>query len=191
MNWVIKMNIKVGVSNRHVHVTKDDLEILFGKDYELNKKVDINQPLQFAALETVTVKTEKDVIENVRILGPVRNYTQVELSKTDAYKLGINPPLRDSGDLDNSEVVTIIGPVGSVTKPCCILVRRHIHATKEEKEKYNLPDVVSVKVNGERGGILSEVYVKVSDESYFEMHIDTDEANAFNIRNNDEVEIIY
>lgn len=184
------MNISVGISNRHVHVTKEDLEILFGSNYELNKKADINQPSQFAALETVTIKTNKDKIENVRILGPVRSYTQVELSKTDAYKLGINPPLRDSGVLENSEVVTIIGPCGEVTKPCCILVRRHIHVTKEDKEKYNLPDFVSVKVNGARGGILNEVCVKVSDEAYFEMHIDTDEANAFNLKNNDEVEII-
>ena len=83
------MKISVGISNRHVHVTKEDLEILFGIGYELNKKIDINQPEQYAAIETVTIKSNKDIIENVRILGPVRNYTQVELSKTDAYKLGI------------------------------------------------------------------------------------------------------
>ena len=184
------MKISVGVSNRHVHLTKEDLNILFGNNYELNKKVNINQPEQFAALETVTIKTDKDKIENVRILGPIRNYTQVEISKTDAYKLGINPPLRDSGDLENSEVVTIIGPNGSVTKPCCIIVRRHIHVTKEEKIKYNLPDVVNVKVSGKRGAILEEVYVKVGEKSYFEMHIDTDEANALGINNNDIVEIM-
>lgn len=184
------MNIKIGISNRHVHVTREDLDILFGKDYELNKKVDINQPEQYAAVETVTVKTDKDVLEKVRILGPIRNYTQVELSKTDAYKLGINPPLRDSGDLENSETVTIIGPCGEVVKPCCILVRRHIHVTKEDKEKYNLPDIVSVRIKGDRGGILEQVYVKVNEKSYFEMHIDTDEANAFSLKNNDVVEIM-
>ena len=185
------MNISVGISNRHVHVTREDLDILFGKGYELNKKADINQPEQFAAVETVTVKTDKDVLENVRILGPIRNYTQVELSKTDAYKLGVKPPLRDSGDLEDRAVVTIIGPCGEVTKPCCILVRRHIHVTLEDKEKYNLPDIVSVRIKGDRGGVLDEVYVKVNEKSYFEMHIDTDEANAFNLKNNDEVEIIY
>ena len=185
------MNINVGVSNRHVHLTRKDLDILFGKDYELNKKVDVNQPGQFAAIETVIIKTDKDKIENVRILGPVRDYTQVELSKTDSYKLGINPPLRDSGDLENSEVVTIIGPKGQITKACCILVRRHIHVTLQDKEKYKLPDIVSVRIKGDRGGIMSEVYVKTNAESYFEMHIDTDEANAFNLKNNDEVEIIY
>ena len=87
--------------------------------------------------------------------------------------------------------MTIIGPCGEVTKPCCILVRRHIHVTLEDKEKYNLPDIVSVRIKGDRGGVLDEVYVKVNEKSYFEMHIDTDEANAFNLKNNDEVEIIY
>lgn len=184
------MNISVGVSNRHVHLTKEDLEILFGEGYELTKKTDVNQPLQYASVETVTIKTNKDEINNVRILGPVRTYTQVEISKTDAYKLGINPPLSDSGDLLDSEQITIIGPKSSITKKCCILVRRHIHITNEDKIKYNLPDIVKVKVNGNRGGILDEVYVKVSNEAYFELHIDTDEANAFNLKNNDIVEII-
>lgn len=184
------MKVSVGISNRHVHLTEQDLYILFGLGYELNRKVDINQPGQYAAYETVIIKTDKDVIDNVRILGPIRDYTQVEISKTDAYKLGINPPLRDSGDLEGSSVVTIIGPKGEVTKPCCILVRRHIHVTKEQKEMYNLPDVVSVKISGDRGGIFDEVYVKVNEKSYYEMHIDTDEANAFGIKNNDMVEII-
>jgi len=185
------MKVSVGVSNRHVHLTREDLDTLFGINYELNKKVDINQPHQFASLETVTIKTDKDVIENVRILGPIRNYTQVELSKTDAFKLGINPPLRDSGDLEGSSVVSIIGPNGVVTKPCCIIARRHIHVTPSMKQEYNFPDVVSVKVDGVRGGIIGEVYVKVSEEAYYEMHIDTDEANAFYLKNNDEVEILY
>jgi len=184
------MKVSVGVSNRHVHLTREDLDTLFGINYELNKKVDINQPHQFASMETVTIKTDKDIIENVRILGPIRSYTQVELSKTDAFKLGINPPLRDSGDLEDSEVVSIIGPKGIITKPCCIIARRHIHVTPSMKQEFDLPDVVSVKVDGQRGGIISEVYVKVSDEAYYEMHIDTDEANAFYLKNNDEVEMI-
>ena len=140
------MKVSIGVSNRHVHVTKEDLEILFGSNYELNKKVDLKQPNQYACLETVTIKTDKDEIKNVRILGPVRNYTQVELSKTDAYKLGINPPLKDSGDLENSSCVSIIGPNGVVTKDCAIIVRRHIHITKEDKIKYNLPDANNERI---------------------------------------------
>lgn len=184
------MKVNVGISNRHIHLTKEDLYILFGNNYELNMKASLKQPNQYACIEMVTICTNKDKIENVRILGPVRGYTQVELSKTDAYKLGINPPVRDSGDIENSEIVTIIGPCGRITKPCCIIARRHIHITKEEKEKYNLPDIVSVKVDGIRGGIMDEVYIKVSDEAFFEMHIDTDEANAYFLKNNDEVEII-
>ena len=113
------------------------------------------------------------------------------MSATDARFLGLEPPLRDSGDLDGSSVVTIIGPKGKITKSCGIIVRRHIHITKEDKEKYNLPDVVSVKVKGERGGIMDNVYVKESTEAYFEMHVDTDEANAYGLKNDAEVEIMY
>ena len=187
---VRKMKIKVGISNRHVHLTQEDLNILYGEGYILTKKVDVNQPGQFASVETVTLKTDKSEIENVRILGPVRNYTQAEISKTDAYKLGINPPVRDSGDIENSAIVTICGPKGEVTKECCILARRHIHVTPKEKEFYHLPNIVSIKVKGIRSGLMEEVYVKVADNSYFEMHIDTDEANAFLLNNDDEVEII-
>jgi len=177
------MKVTVGISNHHVHLTRDDLDILFGKNYELNQKYNLNQPGQFASLELVTIKTAKSQIENVRILGPVRNYTQVEISKTDAYKLGINPPLRDSGDVLNSEIVTIVGPKGEITKECCIIARRHIHVTPKEKEMYELPDVVKVKINTSRGGILDQVHVKVAEQSYYEMHVDTDEANAFDIIN--------
>ena len=185
------MNIKIGVSNRHVHLTQDDLYCLFGEGYVLNKKTDIKQPGQYACLETVTIKADKNTIDNVRIIGPVRPYTQFEMSATDARFLGLNPPLRDSGDLDDSSIVSIIGPKGTITKPCGIIVRRHIHVTKEDKEKYNLPDIVKVQVDGVRGGIMNNVYVKESDEAYFEMHVDTDEANAYGLSNDSTVEIIY
>lgn len=185
------MKVKVGISNRHVHLNREDLNILFGNNYELTVKSNINQPGQFASMEVVTLKTLKSTIENVRILGPVRDYTQVEISQTDAYKLGINPPLRDSGDLIDSEEVTIIGPKGQITKKCCILVRRHIHITNENKINNNIPDIVSVKVNSPRGGVINNVFVKASKESYYEMHIDTDEANALMLKNDDEVEIIF
>ena len=112
------------------------------------------------------------------------------VSKTDAFKLGINPPLRDSGDLEDSAVVSIIGPKGIITKPCCIIARRHIHVTPSIKKEYNLPDVVSVRVDGIRGGVIGEVYVKVSDEAYYEMHIDTDDANANFVKNGDIATII-
>ena len=108
------MKISIGVSNRHVHLTKEHLNILFGEGYGLEKKNDLTQPGQFASTALVTIKTEKSEISNVRVLGPVRPYTQVEISKTDAYKLGLNPPVRNSGDLKDSAPITIVGPNGSV-----------------------------------------------------------------------------
>lgn len=186
------MKVPVGISNRHVHLTKEHLEILFGKDYELQILRPIKQPGQYASNETVTLKTEKSSIEKVRILGPIRSYTQVEISKTDAIKLGINPPVRDSGDLKGSESITIIGPNGSIDlKEGCILATRHVHITKEKMEELGLNNAkyVRVKIEGEKGGVLSHVSLKVTENAYYEMHIDTDDANAFLIKNNDEVEI--
>lgn len=187
------MKVSIGVSNRHVHLTKEHLEILFGEGYELQKKVDINQPGQFAATDLVTIKTPKSEIENVRILGPIRPYTQVEISKTDAYKLGLNPPIRDSGDLKGSSPITIIGPKGTIDiEEGCIIANRHIHILPNQMKSYGLEgrEMVSVKINGEKGGILANVKLKVSEEAYFELHIDTDDANAHLIKNGDIGEII-
>ncbi len=187
------MKVSIGVSNRHVHLTKEHLEILFGEGYELQKKVDINQPGQFAATDVVTIKTLKSEITNVRILGPIRPYTQVEISKTDAFKLGLNPPVRDSGDLKDSESITIIGPNGSIDiEEGCIIANRHIHILPVQMKEYGLEgkEFVDVKINGEKGGILSNVKLKVSDEAYYELHIDTDDANAHLIKNGDIGEII-
>ena len=187
------MKVSIGVSNRHVHLTKEHLEILFGEGYELEKKVDINQPGQYASTDVVIIKTEKSEISNVRILGPIRPYTQVEISKTDAYKLGLNPPVRDSGDLKNSEPITIIGPLGSINiDEGCIIPNRHIHILPEQIKAYGLEgkEYVDVKVYGEKGGILSNVKIKESNEAYFELHIDTDDANAHLIKNGDIGEIV-
>ncbi len=181
------MKTTVGISNRHVHLKQSDLDILFGQDLTVKNK--INQPGQFAANELVTIKTDKAEISNVRVLGPVRGYTQIEISKTDAYKLGLNPPVRTSGDLENSEVVTLIGPKGSIKTNGCIIADRHLHITYQDKEKYHMPDKIYVKVGGIKPGII-EVNVKASDEAYFEIHLDTDDANAFLLKNGDEVEIV-
>ena len=181
------MKVKVGVSNRHVHLKQSDLDTLFGGNLTL--KSNLTQPGQYACNETVTIKTNKSEINNVRVLGPVRNYTQVEISKTDAYKLGLNPPVRTSGDLENSEVVTLIGPKGSIETAGCIIADRHIHISYDDKKKYNLPDKLNVKIEGLKKGII-EVSVKPSDVAFFELHLDTDDANAFLIKNGDEVEII-
>jgi len=187
------MKVSVGISNRHVHLTEKHLEILFGNGYELEELKSLKQPGQFASNEKVTIETPKSKIEGVRVLGPVRPYTQVEVSKTDAIKLGIEPPVRDSGKLEGSSPITIIGPNGKIElEEGCILATRHIHITPKEKEEFGLSDVskVCIKVNGEKGGILDNVYLKVADESYFELHLDTDDANAFLLKNNDEVEIL-
>ena len=187
------MKVTVGVSNRHVHLTKSDLETLFGIGHELTKVKDINQPGQFASAEMVTLKTEKNEIKKVRVLGPIRPYTQVEISKTDAFTLGLKPPMRESGDVVGSAPITLIGPNGTIDlKEGCIIATRHIHATKEDVKRLGLEgiDKVSVRVGGEKGGVMENVSVRVADNSYYEMHIDTDDANAHFISNGDEVEII-
>ena len=129
-------------------------------------------------------------IDNVRIIGPFRTYTQVEISKTDSFSLGLNPPIRDSGDLNGAELITILGPVGTITKNVCIISNRHIHITKEEKDLYGLGDTISIKVPGEKSSVLNQVKFKVDPNCKFELHIDTDDANANLIKTGDELEII-
>ena len=185
------MKISVGISNRHVHLNSDDYDILFGNE-PLTKRNDLNQPGMFASNQVVTIKGNKRSIPNVRVLGPLRDYTQVEISKTDAYTLGINPPVRNSGDLLDASSITIIGPNGEITKNTAIIANRHIHVDKRIREEYHLEQVdkVSIKINGEKSGIINNVYLKDSEEAYFELHLDTDDANAFMLNQNDEVEII-
>lgn len=186
---VIYMKVKVGVSQRHIHLTADDYNALF--DQPLTIKHNLNQPGQFAANETVILESHEKQIENVRVIGPERDYTQVEISRTDAYKLKLNPPVRGSGDLTNAEEITIIGPKGKIQRKAVIIADRHIHITKEEREKYGLAkDTYTVRVNGEKGGILENIQIKEAPNSYFELHLDTDDANSMNIKQNDEVELI-
>ena len=186
------MKINVGISNRHVHLNNDDYKLLFG-DIPLTKRNDLTQPGMYACNEVVTIKGEKRSIENVRVLGPLRSYTQVEISKTDAYTLGVNPPVRNSGDLSGASLITIIGPHGEITKESCIIATRHIHVDKKINEKYQLEGIekVNIKIPGEKGGIITNVYLKDSEEAYFELHLDTDDANAHLLKQNDEVEIIF
>ena len=186
------MKINVGISNRHVHLNNDDYKLLFG-DIPLTKRNDLTQPGMYACNEVVTIKGEKRSIENVRVLGPLRSYTQVEISKTDAYTLGVNPPVRNSGDLSGASLITIIGPHGEITKESCIIATRHIHVDKKIREKYQLEGIekVNIKIPGEKGGIITNVYLKDSEEAYFELHLDTDDANAHLLKQNDEVEIIF
>lgn len=184
------MKVSVGISNRHVHLKQEDFNFLFGA-CELEKLRDLNQPNQYASKLTLTVKGPKGILENVRIIGPIRTYTQVEVSKTDSYKLGVNPPIRTSGDVIGSAPITLIGPAGELKLEYgCIIADRHIHITPKQKELYGLGDTVDIYINREKETILKNVNLKVSEESYFELHLDTDDANGCNLKNGDIVEII-
>ena len=188
------MKINIGVSARHVHLSEEDFKNLFGNDKLLTKYKELTQPGQYACNETVNLITEKGRIENVRILGPLREYTQVEISKTDAYVLGINPPVRESGDLIGSESIKLeyAGKIIEANESC-IIANRHIHISFDELEKYNLKDdqIVKLKVFGEKSAILENVKVKATENANFEAHIDLDDANANLVENGDEGEIIY
>lgn len=184
--------VPVGVSARHVHLTQADVETLFGPGYELTKKKELMGG-QFASNELVTiVGTKLRAIENVRILGPVRKFSQVEISKTDAMKLGVRAPLRDSGDIKGSAPIAIVGPKGALyLKEGCIVAKRHIHMSPKDAKAAGLKDkdVVSVSVANDRGTTFEEVLIRVDDSFTLEMHIDTDEANASNIKTGDAVVI--
>ena len=187
------MKVQIGISNRHVHLKQEHLNILFGENYKLENIKDLNQPGQFVSSSKVTIQTEKNEFKNVRVVGPIRDYTQVEISKSDAIKLGLNPPVRDSGDLIGSSPITIIGPKGSVELEYgCIIADRHIHITPKQMELYGLveKEKVNVLIPGEKGGIIFNVNLKVSEQSYFELHLDTDDGNAHMIKTGDIVEIL-
>lgn len=172
----------VETSARHVHVTQEHLEILFGKGYELTKKKDLSQPGQFACEERVTVVGPKKELAGVSILGPVRPETQVELSATDARSIGIVAPVKESGDIAGSGACKLIGPAGEVEiSEGVIVAKRHIHLTPADAEELGVTDkqVVWVKLETpERSAILGDVICRVSDKYARAMHIDTDESNA-------------
>lgn len=186
----MKNKVKVGVSNRHVHLTEEVYNKLF--DEPISKKSDLMQGGEFASNQTVTIKTEKGEMKKVRVLGPFRSYNQVEISRSDAYSLGLRPPVRKSGDLQNSETVTIIGDKGSIIlSNSCIIANRHVHMNPELANELGVVDDQQVKlvVGGEKACELM-AFIKVSDNGVFEVHIDFDDANAANLKNGDEVEII-
>lgn len=186
--------VTVNVSARHVHVSKDDLEVLFGKGFKLSVRKMLVQPGQFATNERVDIVGPKGTIKGVSILGPIRKATQVEVSLTDARILGVNPPIRESGDIANSAGCKIVGPAGEVDiKEGVIVAKRHIHCTPEEADKYELKNsqIVEVKVvTDERTLTFGDVVVRVNDKFALEMHIDTDECNAAGIIGSAQGEII-
>lgn len=185
--------VPLGISNRHVHLSEEDLSALFGFGYQLTKLKDLKQPGEFAAKETVTLVGSKGVIQNVRILGPTRKQTQVEISRTDSFTLGVKAPVRESGKLEGSGKITLVGPAGSVTiKEGTICALRHIHMGTSDAKALRLQDrsMIRVKVPGEREMVLSQVLLRVSDNFALEMHLDTDEANAAWLKNDDQLELI-
>ncbi|HHV51535.1 MAG TPA: phosphate propanoyltransferase [Clostridiales bacterium] len=181
----LKNQVLIETSARHIHLSREDLDTLFGEGYELTNKKDLSQPGQFACFERVDVVGPKKTIKGVTILGPVRPATQVELSMTDARSIGITAPVRESGDIAGSAGCKLIGPKGEVEiKEGVIIAKRHIHMTPKDAEEFGLKDkdVVSVKVDtDERSLIFGDVVVRVSDKFSLAMHIDTDEANAAGI----------
>lgn len=179
--------VKAAISNRHIHLTKETYEKLF--DEPLTKKKDLNQIGQFASNQTLDIISGDNVIENVRIVGPFRKYDQVEISKGDARKLKINPSVRESGNLNNSESITLRSKKSTVTLVNgCIIAARHVHFNTSEAEKYNVKDEdrIKVHIDGARKGTI-EVLARVSDDGYYELHLDTDDGNAFLLETGDEV----
>ena len=170
--------VSINISARHIHLNKETYDMLF--DHELTVLKPLNQIGQFAANECVSISTPKGSFEKVRIVGPLRSYNQCEVSKSDARILGLNPPVRESGNLEGAETITIKTDKNEITLPCCIIANRHVHMTPEQAKKMGITNGEGLKLaipTIKRGVI--EVFAKVSDDGYFEVHLDTDDANAF------------
>ena len=185
--------IKVGVSQRHIHLSREHLDILFGKGYELTKKKTL-MGREYAAEECVTlVGPSLKSIEKVRVLGPVRKDTQVEISRTDTFILKVSPPVRPSGKIEGSERLVVVGPKGTIyLKQGVIIANRHIHLTPEYAERHGIKDgdYVDVSVESIKPTLFYDVQVRVRDDFNVEMHIDTDDANSTGIKNGDLVKIL-
>ena len=186
--------VPIGVSNRHVHLSREDLDTLFGKGYELTPIKDLSQPGQYAAKEVVTIiGPSMRPIESVRVLGPIRRSSQVEISATDSYVLKVKPPVRESGNIKDSSPITIIGPKGVATlTEGCIIANRHIHMSPSEAACFGISDgdTVTVDALGKRPTRWFGVQVRVHKDFRLEMHVDTDDANAAGIGNGFKVKIV-
>ena len=185
--------VPIGVSARHIHLTQEHVEVLFGEGYQLTKRKELMGG-QFAANEQVTIVGLKlRAIENVRVLGPVRSKSQVEISATDAIKLGVRAPIRLSGDIEGSAPIAVVGPKGVIyLDEGCIIAKRHIHMAPKDAIAAGVRngDIVSVKADNERGTVFNHVQIRVDESFTLEMHIDTDEANAAKISTGETVNII-
>jgi len=189
----MKRTVPVGISNKHLHISQKDLEALFGVGHQLTPTKELGQPGQFACAETVEMIGPKGSFGKVRILGPIRPETQVEISLTDAIQLGIKAPIRESGELEETPGLTLVGSVGKIEmERGVIIAARHIHMDPKTAEEYGVKDkdLVTVRVCGQRGLLFEEVLVRVREDFAPEMHVDTDEGNAAMLSNSQEVEIV-
>ena len=187
------MKITVGLSNRHIHLSEKDLFTLFGEGYTLTKLKDLSQPGQYAAEEVVDIVGPKGKIEKIRILGPSRDYTQVELSMADARAIGVVAPVRESGNLEGSPGCKVIGPKGEIEiEKGVIIAHRHIHMSPDDAKYFNVSnkEVVSVETQGIRSIVFNNVIIRVSPLFSLEMHIDIEEGNAAGLKNGDVVNLI-
>ncbi|UHA73862.1 phosphate propanoyltransferase [Paenibacillus sp. 481] len=185
--------VSVGVSGRHIHLSQEHIEALFGAGYELTEMKALSQPGQYAANETVEVVGPKGTFNKVRILGPARPASQLEVSRTDAFSLGVNPPVRESGSIKETPGIKLRGPAGEVElQEGVIVAARHIHFHTSDAEKWGIQDKqqLRVRVGGDRGVVFENVIARVHATFALDMHIDTDEANAAGVKNGDTAEII-
>jgi putative phosphotransacetylase len=174
-------DVTIEGSGRHLHVTREVLDTLYGKGFELENKKDLSQPGEFATNQRVDLVGPKGTIKGVSILGPCRVVTQIELALTDTRSLGVNPPLRESGDIAGSAPIKLVGPAGEVElTEGAIIAKRHVHMTAEDGKKYGVKDkeIVKLRVGGERGLIFDNVVARVSDRYATFVHLDYDEMNA-------------
>lgn len=184
------MKINIGISNHHVHVTREVLDVLYGKNYELTVKRPLTQKGQFASEETVTLEKNGKTKEHIRIVGPIRKYTQIELLESDNEYFEINAPVRSSGDLEGSESITLIGPKGKIeVNDSTIVANRHIHMSQDDLINFNKTNKEIVKVKTSKGIVLNDVHIKSDDTCVLEMHINKDDAEKLGIEMGDSVEI--
>ena len=174
--------VPVGISVRHVHLTRSDIDRLFGYGWQLTPKKALSQPGQFACEECVDVIGPKGTLSKVRVLGPERSHTQIELAQTDCRNIGVKAPLRGSGDVAGTPGITLRGPKGEISVPeGVIIAERHIHMTPSDAARFGVKDGdrVRVRIDGEKPGIMGGVVIRVSDRYVLDMHVDTDDGNAF------------
>lgn len=185
--------VPVGISARHIHLSPEHIEVLFGAGYRLKELKPLSQPGQFAAEEQVAIVGPKGKFDNIRILGPARGKTQIEISRTDAFQLGVNPPVRESGNIAGTPGLKVRGPAGEIElQEGVIVAARHIHFHTDDAARWGIADKqkLRVRLGGERPLIFEDVIARVSGQYALDMHIDTDEGNAAGVKTGDTAVIL-